>query len=195
MNRLRLVLPLVCLFWWLPSCSDDDPASPSGDGGSVDTGPDTEALYACRDQAFSVAKPLLSAEFDPDAGGLLMADPQPSYVVHTTQLFVKPDKYAEFLSTNNAVTEQLEITPGLVAYSLATDTACGDVRTLGIWQSEEAMFAFVGSSAHAQAMVSSLDLSITGRVTHWSATSDEVNALDWASAKDHIASVDQLEQY
>ncbi len=187
-----LLLIVACA---LPACSDDDPANAGAGGQGGSETPDLDALYACRDVSFQVFRPLASEHFDPAQGGLLSAAPQASYIVHSTQIFVKEDKMPDFLQTNATVTAQLDQTEGMIAYSLAGDAGCGDLRTLGIWASEQAMYAFVGSGAHAQAMTQVNELALTGRVTHWTATAEEVNALDWPTAMDKIADVDPLAGY
>jgi len=73
-----------------------------------------------------------------------------------------------------AIEAQLESQPGLLALRLSSSIECGSGRTLAIWQSEDAMYAFVTSPAHFEAMKAVDDLLVPGyAVTHWEATSRE----------------------
>jgi heme-degrading monooxygenase HmoA len=178
------------------ACSDDaeNPAtggggSGAGSGGSTASGgagPDVQALYDCDETDFAPFVPLAGPGFDADQGGLLPPT-QDSYVVHSTHLIVKEGGMAQVNALTGQIIGQLMETPGFVAYALAGSDACSNVRTLGIWESEEAMYGMVGSGAHAEAMAQTTEVSITGKVTHWTANADEVNALDWPEAKARIA--------
>jgi hypothetical protein len=81
------------------------------------------------------------------------------------------------------VLEQLESTPGQLAYALGADAGCGLVRTLGIWASEQAIYAFVGSGAHAEAIARAGEVARTGKTTHFTVNSGELAAVDWARAR------------
>jgi hypothetical protein len=146
------------------------------------------ALLACRGEAFSVAKPLESERYQPEQGGLV--DPvQARYVVHTTQIVVRPEQQKPFFELVAGVIVDLQSAEGLIAYGLAGDDVCGDNRTVGIWESEEAMYRFVMMPGHTRAMGQTGDVSEAARVAHWEATVDEVNALSWDVAMDAIEKV------
>lgn len=113
-----------------------------------------------------------------------------SYVVHTTQLLVKPEGRDEVFALTSDILASIMELPGFVALSLSGSDACGNVRTLGVWDSEEAMYAFVAGDAHQNAMARTTAVSFTGKVTHWAATAAEVEALDWDVAKGRIASAE-----
>jgi hypothetical protein len=52
------------------------------------------------------------------------------------------------------------------------------------------MYAFVVSGAHGEAVGMTLDLSYTGKSTHWWATADELGSLDWELARAKLDEVD-----
>ena len=164
-------------------------------GGDETTGDETtgepidlDALYDCEDPDFQVIQPLMGPGIDPMTGTII--EPmQDAYVLHTTQILVKPDELDEFLQLSGGVIEQLLQTEGLVGFALAQEPNCGFSRTMGVWESEQAMLAFVGSGAHAQAMVRTTDVSITGRTTAWTATAAEM-PLTWEMALAAIADVE-----
>jgi len=173
--------------------SDDDGAVTSGGGGaggSEATDPYAE-MYACQETQFEAAKPLSGPGYDVATG--FVGTPQASYVVHATQIYIRPDQYDDFYATAGKVVAQLAQTEGLVAFTLGDDEGCGVARTIGVWSSEEALYAFVATGAHAEAMSKTAVLSFTGRTTHWDATPEEVEALDWDVARaklDGVASID-----
>ena len=171
----------------LSACSTDEPAETSSNS-------ELNPLFSCIDESFIVAKPLVGAKYDPAQGGLI--DPtQSSYIVHTTQIFVPPQSEGDFFTVLAPVLTQLDETEGLVAYGLAADEGCGDYRTIGIWESLEAMYNFVASGAHVVAVEENNNVSEAGRVVHWEASVDEVNALTWDVAKAKLSTVQGLDSY
>jgi heme-degrading monooxygenase HmoA len=77
----------------------------------------------------------------------------------------------QYLELFSAVQVQLQQQPGLLAMQLASSEGCASGRTLAIWESEEAMYDFVISPAHAAAMAAAGQVLKPGYgVTHWSAT-------------------------
>jgi len=158
-------------------------------GGAIDV----DALYDCEDLDFQVIQPLTGPGIDPMTGTLL--EPmQDTYVLHTTQILVEPEELDAFFQLSGAVIEQLLQAEGLVGFALAQEPNCGFSRTMGIWESEQAMFAFVGSGAHAQAMAQTTEVSITGRTTAWTATASEM-PLTWEMALAAIADVEPSAVY
>lgn len=160
-----------------------------GEGYGSGDGPTAEELFACDMGGFMISKPLVGPGFDPAKGGVI-GELQPTYVVHTTQLFVKPDKFAEFQAIADPVSVQLDQTEGLLAYSYAGDQGCGEASTLAIWASEAAMYKFIATGAHAEAMGQASDIGQAGRVTHWTVTGAEANAIDWTVARAKIREVE-----
>lgn len=169
---------------------DADTGSESGSGG-----PDLAELYDCEEPDLIVAQAFGGPGFDPETGQLLepIAD---EYVVSTTQLLPKPDEAAQaaFLELTNGVVAQLMETPGFLGLSLAFEPSCGFARTLTVWESEEAMFAFVNSGAHVEAMGQTFAVGVTGRVTSWTAPAEEMPP-SWEDAIAKIAEVDPIGGY
>lgn len=178
--------PCLVVFTLLCACTSDETESQPQPQPQKQ---DYSHLFDCQSEGFDVGRPLSGPGFDPDQGGLT-GTLRESYVVHTTQIFVKPEQEQRFFEIMGPVILQLADTPGLIGYSLATDPKCGDGRTMGVWESEEAIYAFVGSGAHAEAMPHAVDLSFTGRTTHWTATAAEVNALDWQKVDAKLREID-----
>jgi quinol monooxygenase YgiN len=184
--RTNRTLSLV-VFGLLVACtsSDDETQTPTPE-------PQKENfnhLFDCKSEGFEVSRPLAGPGFDPEQGGLT-GELQQSYLVHTTQIFVRPEKVDRFYELAGPVLAQLAETPGLIGYSLAGDKKCGDERTFGVWANEEAMYKFVTTGAHAEAIPHALDVGYTGRVVHWTATAAEINALDWPGVDAKLHALD-----
>ncbi len=193
MKRLSIMTVLLVIAAGCEDSASDSEgegaAGPSGEGGGSGEQVDPyEHLYACEDSAFAEAKPLSGPGYDPMTG--FTGTPQATYVVSATQIFVKPEKQDAFFAQAGKVVAQLGETPGLVAFALGGDASCGDSRTIGVWESEDALYEFVGSGAHLTAMQQANDLGFTGRTTHWNATPDEVEALTWKGAREKLAAVE-----
>jgi heme-degrading monooxygenase HmoA len=179
------------------ACGDDTSADPTGSGGGNggaagdggNGGTNYDELFACEENEFSIDKPVTGPGFDPAQGGII-GEPQDTYVVHATQIYPIPGKETEFLAVAGPVIAQLNETEGLLAFGLGRDNGCGVSRTMGIWESEEAMYAFVGSGAHAVAMTQSYDVGLTGKTTHWEVTAEELDTLDWDTGR---AKLDEIE--
>jgi heme-degrading monooxygenase HmoA len=189
----------------LGGCGDDGGSAASGAGGSGSgdgaggqaggNGLDLEAIYGCDETGYQVARPLTGPNFDAEQGGFLVEPTQATYLVHTTQLYVPADKFATFIELFADISAQLEGVEGLVAWSAGYDEACEVNRTLGIWESEEAMYAFVASGAHAVAMSQTTEISRTGKVTHWEATPEELEQLDFDVARAKLETVEPSPLY
>lgn len=174
--------------------SDDAAAGSSSttvaeDSGSTGEDVDLAELYGCEEPELAVLRPLAGPGYDPQTG--LVGEPQDSYVMHTTQIMLRPDGEAQgyFFELNDAVSQQLETTAGLVGYSLAIEPTCGFLRTMGVWESEEAMYGFVTSGAHLEAMSHSTEVAITGRVAHATVTPEQLQSDLWPTAIATIAEV------
>jgi heme-degrading monooxygenase HmoA len=179
-------------------CSDGESSSGAGGeaagaGGEGGAAPDYSTLYTCEELVFAEAKELSGPGYDPTNG--FVGTPQASYVVHATQIYYRPEGETEFFQLAGKVAAQLAQTEGLVAFSLGTDDTCGVARTMGVWASEEALYAFVGSGAHAEAMAKTSDITFSGRTTHWDATPEEVEALTWDVARDKLEDIEPLDFY
>ncbi|NUP07933.1 MAG: hypothetical protein HOW73_17955 [Polyangiaceae bacterium] len=212
-NRLLFAAAIGCALTLAVGCGDDGAGGEGGDGeqggsaqgGSVQGGDPgsgggsggsdaLDPLYACEEIEFQDFRPMSGPGFDAANGGLL--EPfQDTYLISTTQIYTSQEQDGPFLSLAATVMQQLSETPGLVGYALGGDDVCGVNRTLAIWQSEEAMFTFVGSAAHAEAMTKTAEVSLTGRTTHWTATAEEVQALTWDDAREHLADIEPSVAY
>jgi len=166
------------------SSGASDPTSSTGDSS---TGVDPSQLYNCKEEMFGAA-PLSGPLWDAMKGGI-QGELQADYVLHTTQIYVRPEKGEQFSMLAAAVSAEAAKIDGLIAFSVGSDNGCGAARTMGIWANEEAMYKLVMTDAHAQAMAATLDVSVTGRVTHWKATAAEANAYTWDVARAKIADV------
>ena len=160
-----------------PTTSGDD----SGTGGPPD-------FYACEEKMFAAA-PLAGPKFDAGNGGI-QGELQPGYVLHTTQIYIKPEGAQTFTDLAGQISAEAQKIDGLIAYSVGSDGGCGVARTIGIWASEEAMYKLVTSEVHARAMAMTTTLSYTGRVTHWTATAEEANAYGWDVARAKLEGVE-----
>jgi heme-degrading monooxygenase HmoA len=126
---------------------------------------------------------------DPDTGELI--DDGGTYVVSSTYLALRPEPAAQqaFGESTGPLVPELLGNPGMVAVQLGTSMQCSSARTLTVWQSEEAMMAFVTSDAHSAAIARVGEISRgDSLVTHWSgATIPEVS---WDDALAHVLADD-----
>ncbi len=184
---IHRTLPLVFVLGLVPACADDDPTPQENPGDNA------AELLACSSGDLQVSGPLAGAGFDPNTG--LTGERQETYVVSTTQLVVPPEAMSEFGGLVADIFTDISTREGLVAYGFASDEGCNHQRTLTVWTSEEAMFGFMVGEAHTRAMNATLGVSDAGRVTHWSATADEVEALTWDQAVARMAEVENSSVY
>lgn len=142
-------------------------------GCSDDANPGKDQAAACRSDALEAdleAAPLAGPAVDEATGQLRPPGPGEHYVVSSTYGAPKQDASAleRWGQLMGAIQTQLESQPGLLALQLASSTGCASGRTLAVWSSEEAMYEFVTSPAHAAAMVAADEVVLPGfRVTHW----------------------------
>ncbi len=167
----------------------------AGTGGSGGEPADVEAFYACEEVEFGAARPLSGATFDIDQGGFLTEPTQETFVVHATQIYVKPEQSDRFFQLTGPMFATLPEFPGNVAWTVGGDDSCLVSRTMGIWESEEALYAFVGSPEHAAAMAETTALSYTGRTTHWTVTKEEAEALSWDVARAKLDAIEPSALY
>jgi hypothetical protein len=166
-------------------------------GGDTNTGADeTEsqrrlALYACEEKAFLADRPLQGPGFDRSRGGLL-GEPQPSYVVFASQAYPRAGQRELFGRFVQAISAQLDSTPGMLAYSFGTDAGCGVGRSLSIWASEATLFEYAMTGAHAQAMSRGSEYFDSFKTSYWSTTADELLAIDWDKARQVLEGVSPI---
>ncbi len=202
---------LVALGSAVTACGDSESSSSSGgsggsggsssssnsggSGGAGAGGASVDAFYACVEQEFSEARPLSGTNFDVTEGGFLMEPAQSTFVAHTTQIYMKPEGETEFFALSGQIFGVLGETPGLVAWTVGTDDGCGVARTMGIWDSEEALYTFVASDIHAEAMARTTAITFTGRTTHFDVTKEEAEALTWDVMRERLEDVEPSPLY
>lgn len=108
---------------------------------------------------------------DPDTGMLTPGD----YLVATTYLALQPGKVDTVVELSGPVIESSFTLPGFVAMTIAGSEACNTLRTLTVWESEQAMFAFVASPSHTRAMAQTGNISRgTSNTITWEGDADSV---------------------
>jgi len=144
-----------------PVSAEESTGDPAGDS----TGEPPDVL-AC-DEDFVVGIPLFGPGIDPETGEVVIE--QDSYVVSTTHFAVHDDSESQehFDMLVGQIIPQLMATEGLIGMSFGGEMGCGFQRTLSIWEDTAAMYAFVSSGAHAEAIPQTPNLGWAARVTHW----------------------------
>jgi hypothetical protein len=175
-HEFTILLALAC------ACASDDDDSMAADESS--TGPDADALWDCVEPMVAEVRPLAGPGYDPAMG--LVEPVQDTYVVATTKVWVPQEAQEEFLQLSGTVTQELDATPGMVAYALGVESTCGFFRTLSVYRSEAEMVSFVVSDAHALAMSRYGDLVVTGKTSSWQLAADAFPPT-WAMADERLA--------
>jgi quinol monooxygenase YgiN len=171
MPRIFTITIISALSCTLLACGDTD-ETPAGND-----------LQTCAEDDFE-SSPLAGAGYNPETG--LVGPAQDKYIAHTTFIILDPDQMQRFGQLMGPVLADLETREGLVAYSLGLSQKCGIGRTVGIWESEQAMAAFVVSDAHLAAVAEAPVVALNGAFTHWDITPDEV-PISWDTAREKIA--------
>jgi quinol monooxygenase YgiN len=156
-------------------------ANAGGAGGAAPSGPSEAELYGCDEVGFGDVIELGGPGYNPVDG--IIGEPQAEYVVHATMLYWKADQQEAFYDLAVELIAQLNETEGLLAYALGTDETCRTARSIGIWRSEEDLYAFVTTGAHAKAMGLTNELSWSGKATHYSVAAGELDTVDWESQR------------
>jgi heme-degrading monooxygenase HmoA len=109
------------------------------------------------------------------------------FLAATTHLILEDGDEAQkaFDENMEAINAVLLDQPGLVGVSLAGKPFTREYRTLSVWETEEAMLAWVTSEAHATAMADVGDKMVLGRGTHWSIEKDQMPPA-WDDAKQRL---------
>jgi heme-degrading monooxygenase HmoA len=120
-----------------------------------------------------------------EIGGELLVEPQDDaqWIAASTHLYVSGGEGMKLFSENmEAMQETLDAKPeGLIAYSLGQELIGREYKTLTVWESEEAMYSFVMSPAHLQAMADGGDIANPDKVStsySWEISPEEL-PLDW----------------
>ena len=120
--------------------------------------------------------------------GGLQAPLQDEYVVSTTALHFKREAFSDFLQLSNAASAEAAATPGNVGVALGLSNGCDFARTITVWRSVEDMFLFVQSPAHAEAMMRTEEVAVTGAVTYEMLPAADI-PISWERARDLIKDV------
>ncbi|WNG32215.1 hypothetical protein F0U61_00280 [Archangium violaceum] len=110
-----------------------------------------------------------------------------TYIMSSTYLRMghSQEAQAEFQQLMGPIDQTLQQQQGLVAVQFAQSTRCNVKRTFTIWKDEEAMYQFVGSPAHAQAIARVSLVSRGGSaVTSWQ---DDERGATWEKALQQLA--------
>jgi quinol monooxygenase YgiN len=86
------------------------------------------------------------------ADGALATDHEGPFVVAVTYARSAPGEGRRFGDHVTAIEEQLADADGLVGYSLRGDLVGRDNWTLSVWESEDALLAFLTTGAHLAAL-------------------------------------------
>jgi len=123
--------------------------------------------------------------------GALKDPREGAYLVSTTRIALADTNEAgeAFSSHMEKLQAALPDQPGVVGWSFAfTPFTNDEYRTLAIWESEEAMLAWVVSDVHAAAMGDFAEhgYAEAGETTTWEASADELPPT-WEQAREHLA--------
>ena len=178
-HRLASVLLSLVL---AAACGGDD------DDDAVDAAPSATCERGTLEQDNEPQAPLAGPGVDPETGEL-RAPPEGGYHMSTTYLQIKPDAQELFFELVGPIGQQLATQPGLVAVQLTSSVECGSARTLGVWESEEAMFEFSLGDAH-QAAVGRIDEVSRGASAFATWTAASLDETTWAEAAGRLAEVE-----
>jgi heme-degrading monooxygenase HmoA len=135
-----------------PGHASDDAGPSPGAEAAPEAGATADAFAACSkgvlEADLGADAPLNGPGVDPDTGRVRDGN----YVLATTYLAIPPERTELALELGGPVVESLSTMNGLVAFSVTQSRACGTLRTLTVWETEEDMVALVMSPAHVQAM-------------------------------------------
>ncbi len=185
-----LGLGLAALALALPtaSCSDDSSGSGGGTGGESalgGAGGAADAFPGCTkgelESDFVEDTPLVGPGVDQETGALAPGN----YFIATTYLAMEPGVLDHVLDLSGPVISTMMSTEGFVAVSTTRSESCLTLRTLTVWQSEEAMFELVASPAHSTAMSEMSELSRgSSNTLSWEGTAADAS---WEVALEKLA--------
>ena len=170
-KTLPMLLPLALLVG-APGCdsSDDSSDDAAGETGDGDGDPYDGAFDQCTREVMEEDMTVIDdmgnpgpvrwygPGADPETGELL-DDGETEFHVSVTYLALRPENIETFMGLIPGVNQALFSNPGLVAVQLADSQQCATARTLTVWTDEAAMYEFVGSQAHVDAIVAFPEIS------------------------------------
>lgn len=158
-------------------CSEPGSDEPNPATTDVMVGDADESAYGCEETDRQVILPWTG----PGASTPGELDPLDSdeYVLHATWLVARPGMEQEVIARSIDIIAAVRDIPGFVAASASRSERCGYLRTIGIWESDAAMFQLLTSSAHIEAVLRATTLSSTGKTTRWTGAAADARALDW----------------
>jgi heme-degrading monooxygenase HmoA len=189
---MRLVLSIVSVFSIASAACGSDPAPPATPTPTASPMPTPEpepaplvpgCVRGTLEPDFATFMPLGGPAVDPATGALRPPAAGASYVISSTYLALRGEPAAQqaFGELMGPISATLQAQPGLLAIQLAQSMSCGSARTLTVWESEDAMYAFVASPAHVEAMRRVGEVSRgESVVTHW--VSSATTAATWDEA-------------
>lgn len=108
-----------------------------------------------------------------------------TYLVATTYLALQPGTLDKAIELSGPIIETSFGLPGFVAVTIAGSESCNTLRTITVWENEQAMFAFVASPEHARAMAQTSAISRgTSNTITWDGS---VESVKWTEAARQLA--------
>lgn len=160
--------PVALLFFACLSsgCATDDPdpaldtpGEEHDDEEDADSKPDADTYVGCAkgdlESDMTTSVELAGPGINPETGELTPG----TYHIATTYLAIQPGKLETAIELSGPIIESSFSLPGFVAMTIVGSESCNTLRTLTVWESEEAMFAFVASPSHARAMAKTSEVS------------------------------------
>jgi len=136
---------------------------------------DLDQVYDGQEIQLLVFLPFMGPGVD-TATGQLLGPPQNTYVMHSTQLRMKPTLQAlqRFEQESVLIIDQLEKLEGLVGFAFGLEPRRNVFRTMGVWRSTAAIDSFTGHGAHYQSMNGADAISFSVRGHCWEVPASEM---------------------
>jgi hypothetical protein len=147
-----------------------------------------DPLYQCEETDFEVIVPLVGPGVTAD-GQVAPLDAD-SYVLHTTQLVVRPGAEGDAIQVSARIVGDATKIPGLVAMTAAGSESCGYLRTYGIWESEDAILSLMATPSHGEAVTRTAELALSTKLLSWQASREDAASFDWDAARAKAAEVE-----
>jgi hypothetical protein len=181
MSQLFLSVFLAGAF----ACNDEVEPTGTPVGGAP---PVADPLYQCEETDFEVIVPLVGPGVTAD--GQLAPLQADTYVLHTTQLVVRPGAEGDAIQVSARIVGDATQLPGLIAMAAAGSESCGYLRTYGIWENEEAVLSLMATPSHGEAVSRTAELALSTKLLSWQASRDEAAGFDWDAARAKAAEVE-----